>query len=279
VEAGRRTGDAESGQGVSDEAFVTTAGGRVAAPGEFYDELAPYYHLIFPDWSASIARQAAQLDRVIRAHWPGTRRVLDVACGIGTQALGLAQLGYEVRAPDLSAREVERARGEAAARALSIDFAVGDMRDAARLHGSGFDRVVCAANALPHLLTDADLLAGLRAMRACLRPGGGCLLTVRDYAIEERGRNLLKPIGVREAGDRRWLQWQLWDFDGPDHYDLALYLVEEDRATDAATTRVFRSRYHAFSTGRLCALMREAGFGAVQRLDDAFYQPVLIGSR
>jgi len=29
----------------------------------FYDELAPYYHLIFPDWDASIARQAESLER------------------------------------------------------------------------------------------------------------------------------------------------------------------------------------------------------------------------
>ena len=26
----------------------------------FYDRLAPFYHLIFPDWDASIARQAEQ---------------------------------------------------------------------------------------------------------------------------------------------------------------------------------------------------------------------------
>lgn len=255
------------------------ADARPMADPRFYDDLAPHYHLIFADWQASIERQAGQLGAVIDAHWPAARRVLDVACGIGTQALGLARRGYEVTASDLSAREVERARQEAAARGLAIAFSVADMREADRHHGTGFDLVLCADNALPHLLTDADLLAALRAMRGCLRDGGGCLITVRDYAREERGRNLLKPVGVREVGDRRWLLWQVWDFDGPDHYDLGLYLVEEHRPSGALRTQVFRSRYHAVSTERLCALMREAGLRDVQRLDGVFYQPVLIGTR
>jgi hypothetical protein len=35
----------------------------------FYDHLAPFYHLIYQDWEASIAQQAASLDRLLRQHW------------------------------------------------------------------------------------------------------------------------------------------------------------------------------------------------------------------
>ena len=40
-----------------------------------------------------------------------------------------------------------------------------------------------------------------------------------------------------------------------------------------------RSRYYAISTEHLMELMREAGFAHVRRIDDAFYQPVLVGTR
>ncbi len=43
------------------------------------------------------------------------------------QALGLAQLGYEVKASDLSAEEIERAKKEAFQRNLQIAFSVADM--------------------------------------------------------------------------------------------------------------------------------------------------------
>ena len=64
---------------------------------EFYDKLAPFYHLIFENWERSIERQGTALDSIIRTNVrPGARSVLDVACGIGTQALGLAARGYDV---------------------------------------------------------------------------------------------------------------------------------------------------------------------------------------
>lgn len=40
-----------------------------------------------------------------------------------------------------------------------------------------------------------------------------------------------------------------------------------------------RSRYYAVSTGKLLALMQRAGFENVRRLDEVFYQPVLVGTR
>jgi hypothetical protein len=61
-----------------------------SAPGSdamdaFYDELAPFYHQIYPDWEPSIACQARVLDETIREEIHGTAlRVLDVSCGIGT---------------------------------------------------------------------------------------------------------------------------------------------------------------------------------------------------
>lgn len=62
---------------------------------EFYDTLAPYYHLIYADWEVSIGRQSRALDAIIRSTGgPQPRSVLDTSCGIGTQSIGVAQLGY-----------------------------------------------------------------------------------------------------------------------------------------------------------------------------------------
>lgn len=222
-----------------------------------------------------------QLDAVVQAEWPGARRVLDVSCGIGTQALGLAQRGYAVRASDVSPGAVARARNEAQVRGLAIDAVVGDMREAHALHGSGFDVVLSADNSVPHLQSDIDILSALRQMRLCLRPGGGCVLTVRDYAQEPRGRHLVRHYGARIEGRRRHVLFQVWDFDGPDatHYDFSFFAVEEDFDTQAVSTRVLRSRYYAITTDRLLGLMAEAGFVRTRRMNGAFYQPVLIGTR
>ena len=63
----------------------------------FYDGLAADYHLIYRDWEEAVERQGRVLDGLIReALGEGPREVLDCACGIGTQAIGLAMRGHRV---------------------------------------------------------------------------------------------------------------------------------------------------------------------------------------
>jgi SAM-dependent methyltransferase len=252
--------------------------GEPAACAGFYDGLAPFYHLIFPDWEASIRGQAAALDGIFREHWGGGRlSVLDVACGVGTQALGLAALGHAVTASDLSPAAVARAEREARQRSLRIDFSVADMRQAWAHHRRQFDVVIACDNAVPHLLTDEELLTAFGQMFACTRPGGGCLVSVRDYDREDRSGVQVKPYGVRAEGDRRYLVFQVWEFHGL-VYDLAMYFVE-DRGGSDCVAHVMRSRYYAVGTDTLLALMRRAGFSSAERLDGRFFQPVLLGRK
>jgi SAM-dependent methyltransferase len=244
----------------------------------FYAALAPLYHLIYPNWERSMERQARMLDDVIREMWgEEVHTILDVSCGIGTQALGLAKLGYTLTASDLSAEEIRRAEQEAAARDLAIAFSVADMREAYDHHARQFDVVMSADNSVPHLLTDRDILQALRHFYRCTRPGGGCLITVRDYGEEELSRQRVKPYGIREEEGVRWLLWQVWD-PHPPMYDITIYAVE-DRGEAECRTHVMRSTYYAVPISVLMQLMSDAGFENVTRLDGRFFQPVIVGTR
>lgn len=247
------------------------------ATEDFYDALAPFYHLIYPDWEASQARQAAALDAVIRAEVGEARTVLDVACGIGTQALGLAALGYAVAASDLSAGAVRRLRDEAAARGLAIDARPADMRAAWDAHGRTFDVVLCADNSLPHLLTDDDILAALRGFLCCTAPGGVCLVSVRDYEATDWRTARIHPHGIHQADGARWVLFQVWE-PRPPLYDTTMYVMEDRPGADIRT-RSMRATYYAIPLPRVMELMRAAGFADVRRMDDAFFQPLIIGRR
>jgi len=62
---------------------------------------------------------------------PGIRpgRALDIACGLGDNAIALARQGFEVTAIDLSAVGIEKARTRAQATGVTIDFRVTDVED------------------------------------------------------------------------------------------------------------------------------------------------------
>lgn len=238
----------------------------------FYNELAEIYHLVYSDWHASVRRQGSQLAAIIRERWQA-ERVLDAACGIGTQALGLAAEGFQVVASDLSPAAVERARREAATLNLQVEFLQADLRHLTSVHQPPFDVVLACDNSIPHLQTASEILQSLREMRSLLRPGGGCLVSVRDYSAVERSGSHLVPFGVRNTSNGRVAVFQVWDFIDQAHYDLSMYFVHD--IDGAPRAQVFRSRYHAVLLSELEDLLQQAGFTAVEHIRDRFFQPVL----
>lgn len=248
----------------------------------FYDELTDFYHLIYQDWDASIRRQGKQLNEILRGFYPnGTLDLLDVACGIGTQSIGLALCsagdgGYRVTGSDLSPASVKRARREAAARGANIEFSTADMRNAFAHHGRRqFDVVIACDNAVPHLLDDEAIAEAFSQLYLCTKEGGMCLISVREYANILRSGTQVHPYGVREQDGKRYVLLQVWDFAGM-LYNTDFYLIEDDRAS-RPITRLSNTTYYAIHTNRLAELMTQAGFRQVRRLDDVYFQPVLIG--
>lgn len=73
----------------------------------FYKQLTPFFHLIYEDWNATIEAHGRMLAHIIDSEWGTSKhKILDVACGIGTQSLALAARGLNVTASDLSPEAV-----------------------------------------------------------------------------------------------------------------------------------------------------------------------------
>lgn len=249
------------------------------SPRDFYDSLAADYHRVFPDWDASITRQAAALDGLLRREFggPDPHRVLDCACGIGTQAIGLARAGHRVVGSDLSPRAAARATAEAATRGVELRTAAADMRQLPFRQGV-FDAVVCADNSIAHLLTTEDLTAALREMRRVLRDGGLLLLTLRDYDEARRTRPASVPPQVSHASEGRSITFQLWHWhDDGERYDQEYFqLVPEG---DGWEVRVRRTTSRALTRREVTDAASAAGFADPAwhaPADTGFYQPAFL---
>ncbi|MEU6848136.1 class I SAM-dependent methyltransferase [Streptomyces sp. NPDC046716] len=248
----------------------------------FYDDLAADYDRIFPDWDASIARQAGTFDALIGAELgTGPLRVLDCACGIGTQSIGLAGRGHHVTGTDLSPRAAARARSEAAARGVRLATAAADMCRLPFAAGL-FDAVLCADNSLPHLLTADEVGAALTGMRRVLRDGGLLILTVRDYDDLRRTRPASTPpqLSTTPEGGTT-ITFQLWNWhDDGERYDLRHFQLIPDGADWRVRERT--TTYWALTARRLTELVAAAGFtGLTWRTTETtgFYQPILTARR
>jgi SAM-dependent methyltransferase len=247
----------------------------------YYDQLTPYYKFMLQDWNASLYRQADVLDIIIREYF-GTQahRILDAACGIGTQSIGLAQLGYQVTASDISAAEIDQAKKEAAQRGLQLTFCLADMRQLTQCFSSPFDVVIACDNAIPHLLSDREILQAFQQFYQCTTTNGGCIISVRDYASMERSGKKIQPRQVHHTPDGHILLFDLWEFDEDGrYYDFTTYIVEDNGQPQASTHVIRGGRYYCVSLETLEALLKQADFKDIVVLKEGFYQPLIIGRK
>jgi 2-polyprenyl-3-methyl-5-hydroxy-6-metoxy-1,4-benzoquinol methylase len=209
----------------------------------FYDNLANLYHLIYPDWNIAITRQGKWLSSIIKSHDLDSRTVLDSTCGIGTQSLGLAALGFRVTASDISPKAIIRAKKEASIRNLEIPFSVADIRNLWTHHNTKFDIVLSCDNSLPHLLDDQSILLALQNMYQCTRKGGLCIISMRDYLKENNSIPPVQFYGVRTINKTKCIIFQTRDYIDKLHYSVKMYFVRDTSA--GSKVSVFKSKYYA----------------------------------
>ncbi len=250
---------------------------------QFYDQLAGAYHLIFADWRQAIRRQGGVLDEIIRHQLEGAPlSVLDCSCGIGTQAIGLAERGYRVHGTDISAAAVGRAKREAELAGVEITFGVADLRALDTQIDGRFEIVMSCDNALPHLLSAEDVRLAVHNMGAKLRDGGLLLVSARDYdaLVAERPRSTLPR--VFDDADGRRVVFQVWDWlDDGRTYTVTQFILHEKKE-GAWETNSYATRYRALSRHELDEVLDDEGFSDVTWLmpdESGYYQPIVTARK
>lgn len=243
----------------------------------FYNDLAQHYHLIYESWDRSIERQASILGPLLEERLgPAPLRILDCACGIGTQTIGLANRGHAVVASDFSDAAVRRAQHETHLRGLQVQFHVADMQNLSALPDSDFDAVVIGDNSLPHLLSDEEMYRALTSISAKLRPRGMLLATIRDYDHLLQTRPPVQGPSFYSGEAGRRIVHQVWDWDR-DQYTVHLYLTWD--AGSRWIAKHYVSQYRAVKRESLSGFLELSGFEEVEWLMPqitTFYQPIVV---
>ena len=241
--------------------------------------MASRYDRLFEDWHAAVRRQAVILDRIFAGHgFDKTARVLDCACGIGTQAIGLAALGYPVTASDISSEELKEAAARAAESHVEIHFENADFRALSETFEEKYDIVIAMDNALPHMLTGSDLQAAVRSITGQIRPGGICVISIRDYDALLKDRPPYSPPYIHKTDKGQRVAFQTWDWNG-DNYKLTQYIIDDG---DELLTERYVCEYRAVRREELTGLFLSCGCGsAVWKFPEetGFYQPVLVAEK
>jgi len=146
-------------------------------PIAFFDD--DYLRIYRPQFTEE--RTAAEVDFLSSAlAAPHGAEVLDLACGFGRHAIGMARRGYAVTGVDFNPRYLEIAAAEARLAGVTVRWMPGDMRSLAM--DRSFDAVYSFFTSFGYF-SDTENERVLGHIARALRPGGRFLI---DMANRER---------------------------------------------------------------------------------------------
>lgn len=245
----------------------------------FYNNLAPQYDKLFLDWQAATREQAVLLDNLFRdCGFDKSANILDCACGIGTQAIGLAARGYSVTASDISDGALAEAKERSARNQVKIRFERADFCALSETFSEPFDIVICMDNALPHMLSKEALEKAVRSITNQIAPGGMFVASIRDYDALLKDKPAYSPPYIHKTEKGQRVSFQTWDWAG-ENYRLTQYIIEDE---DSLKTGRFVCEYRATRREELTKLLLAAGCREVTWKfpeETGFYQPIVMAKK
>lgn len=245
----------------------------------FYDSMASQYDKLFLDWHKATQEQAVILNKIFNNNGYNTSaRILDCACGIGTQAIGLAALGYHVTASDISDGELVEAKARAKDQEVSIQFEHADFCALSDTFSEQFDIVIAMDNALPHMLTSSSLETAVRSIIGQVRSGGIFVASIRDYdnLLKEKPSYSPPYIHKTDRGQRVSFQTWIWK---DDHYRLTQYIIDDEETLQISK---YECEYRATCREELTKILHDSGCSEVgwkYQEETGFYQPIVVAKK
>lgn len=245
----------------------------------FYDNMATQYDKLFQDWQSTTREQAVILDKMFsECGFDRDAQILDCACGIGTQAIGLASLGYQVTASDISDGELAEAKERAEKNAVQIRFEHADFCALSDTFQVQFDIVIAMDNALPHMLSSDALEKAISSIAAQTRPGGIIVASIRDYDSILAEKPSYSPPYIHKTEKGQRVSFQTWGWKD-ENYRLTQYIIDDGESLRISK---FECEYRATRREEFTRLFLANGcYDVVWKFPEetGFYQPIVVAKK
>ncbi len=244
---------------------------------DYYDYFAEKYHIMVKDWSESIATQGKTLSKLFNKYAKRVvKKVLDCTCGIGTQAISLANEGFIVTGSDISKNELAVAQKEAHKQKLNIKFLYADCRYLENSIADRFDAIVSIDSALPHLMTKENFVLAFNSIYNTLYDGGVFISSYRDYEeLLKIKPNMAYPVRFRMENDIKYTILRRWEWE--ENIIFSKQYVIEETLSD---TKLYVNDYKqwAITKKELLDITKQTSFSEAYWLvpeESGFSQPLL----
>jgi glycine/sarcosine N-methyltransferase len=204
---------------------------------------------------------------------PSETRILDAATGTGMHAIALAQKGYIAGGVDISEGMIHKARENAWQKQLPIRFDIAGFGEIYNVLFTGsnqatrsivskppsFDAILCLGNSLPHVDSEAELLAALKDFSACLSNGGLLILQNRNFdAVQMTKERWMEPQFFSD-GENESIFLRFYDFLPDGHIQFNIVTLQRVNNGDWEQS-ILETRLFPITQSILVQALEAAGF-------------------
>ncbi len=222
---------------------------------QFYDEFASKYDVMLPGGVGG-----EKLNTFCKKIFDENKvtLILDCACGTGKHSIAFSKLGFNVVGCDLSIEMVNRAKMNAIASNMKVNFVQADFKSLNKVFNQKFDCVVCIGNSLTHELEEQGLVSALMSMYNVLSETGLVILQMTNIPKLIRDNTRIFPVQYQKEpnGDLNLFFFVL-DFYPTKVTCNIVSFIERDGSPKFDVASV---DYNLISEHKLSSLMFEVGF-------------------
>lgn len=211
-------------------------------------------------WDVDYQATVAFYMEILAKEGLSPRTAVDLACGTGSVALILAQMGMDVVAVDMSEEMLTQAQQKAQSLRKMPMFICQPLQEL-RL-ARGVDLAVCALDSMDYITEPDDCREAIRRVYKVLNPGG-CFIF--DVNTPKKLRAMDGQVFLDETEDV-FCVWR-GEFDGDTNicsYGMDIF----QRCGDVWQRSFEEHREYAYSARQLVGYLKEAGFTSVRVYGD-----------
>jgi len=146
---------------------------------QFHEQISNSYDRII-SWPSRLRSESKFFEKIIKQN--KVKSSLDVGCSTGFHVVMLRRMGVDSSGIDSSPKMIEKAKANAIACGVNVEYILGDMTQLSRRFSEGFDLITCLGDTLAHLGNKKDVNCTLKEIQNCLNPNGLLIIQSLNYA-------------------------------------------------------------------------------------------------
>ena len=199
------------------------------------------------------------------------RTAVDLACGTGSVAIRLAELGMQVTAVDMSEDMLTVASQKASTMENPPRFVCQPLQE---LHlPKGADLAVCALDSLDYITEPADCAQAIKRVYKALNPGG---IFIFDVNTPEKLRAMDGQVFLDEDED----VYCVWRGEFDEETNICSYGMDLFQRDGSCWHRSFEEHQeYAYSQEQLTGYLKDAGFTHIEVYGDRHFEAPAEGEQ